>query len=100
LITADGTGTLNLDFDENYCHAPRTVTGFSGTYGVASSGRTTIALGGYALVAYLASANQAFLFVSDGNVLFGVGEPQTAGPFTNSVVRSEEHTSELQSRGH
>jgi hypothetical protein len=87
LITADGTGTLNLDFDENYCHAPRTVTGFSGTYGVASSGRTTIALGGYALVAYLASANQAFLFVSDGNVLFGVGEPQTAGPFTNSVVK-------------
>src|SRR5437588_7998647 len=52
--------TLNLDFDENYCHAPQTVTGFSGTYGVASNGRTTIALGGYALVAYLASANQAF----------------------------------------
>lgn len=87
LITADGTGTLNLDFDENYCHAPRTVTGFSGTYGVASNGRTTIALGGYALVAYLASANQAFLFVSDGNVLFGVGEPQTAGPFTNGAVK-------------
>ena len=39
------------------------------------------------MVAYLASANQAFLFVSDGNVLFGVGEPQTAGPFTNSVVK-------------
>ena len=87
LITAGGTGTLNLDFDENYCHAPRTVTGFSGTYGVATNGRTTIALGGYALVAYLASANQAFLFVSDSNVLFGVGEPQTAGPFTNSVVK-------------
>lgn len=87
LITADGTGTLNLDFDENYCHAPRTVTGFSGTYGVASNGRTTIALGGYALVAYLAGADQAFLFVSDGNVLFGVGEPQTAGPFTNGVVQ-------------
>ena len=87
LITADGTGTLNLDFDENYCHAPQTVTGFAGTYGVASNGRTTIVLGGYALVAYLASANQAFLFVSDGNVLFGVGEPQTAGPFTNGVLR-------------
>ena len=87
LITAGGTGTLNLDFDENYCHAPRTVTGFSGTYGVASNGRTTISLGGYALVAYLASANQAFLFVSDNNVLFGFGEPQTAGPFTNGVVK-------------
>lgn len=87
LITAGGTGTLNLDFDENYCHTPRTVTGFSGTYGVASNGRATIALGGYALVAYLASANQAFLFVSDNNVLFGFGEPQTAGPFTNGVVK-------------
>src|SRR5438876_8369416 len=87
LITAGGTGTLNLDFDENYCHAPQTVTGFSGTYGVASNGRTTIALGGYALVAYLASANQAFLFVSDSNVLFGLGEPQTDGPFTNGVVK-------------
>ena len=87
LITAGGTGTLNLDFDENYCHAPQTVTGFSGTYGVASNGRTTIALGGYALVAYLASANQAFLFVSDSNVLFGLGEPQTDGPFTNGIVK-------------
>lgn len=87
LITADGTGTLNLDFDENYCHAPRTVTGFSGTYGVASNGRTTIALGGYVLVGYLAGPNQAFLFVSDGNVLFGVGEPQTEGPFTNGAVK-------------
>ncbi len=87
LIAAGGTGTLNLDFDENYCHAPQTVTGFSGTYGVASNGRTTIALGGYALVAYLASANQAFLFVSDSNVLFGLGEPQTDGPFTNGIVK-------------
>lgn len=87
LMTAGGTGTLNLDFDENYCHAPRTVTGFSGTYSVASNGRTTIALGGYALVAYLASANQAFLFLSDNNVLFGFGEPQTAGSFTNGVVK-------------
>jgi hypothetical protein len=87
LVTAGGTGTLNLDFDENYCHAPRTVTGLSGAYGVASDGRTTIALGGYALVAYLASANQAFLFVSDSNVLFGFGEPQAAGPFTNGVVK-------------
>ena len=87
LITAGGTGTLNLDYDENYCHAPRTVTGFSGTYAVAGNGRTTIAFGGYALVAYLASANQPFVFVSDNNVLFGVGEPQTAGPFTNGVVK-------------
>ena len=87
LFTAAGNGTLNLDFDENYCHAPRTVTGFAGTYSVASNGRTTIALSGYALVAYLANADQAFLFVSDNNVLFGFGEPQATGSFTNAAVK-------------
>lgn len=87
VITAGGAGSLSLDYDENYCHAPNTVTAFSGTYSVASNGRTTITLGGNALVAYLAGANQTFLFDSDGNVLFGVGEPQTAGPFTNGVVK-------------
>jgi hypothetical protein len=87
LFTAGGNGTLSLDFDENYCRAARTVTGFSGTYTAASNGRTTIALGGYALVAYLANANQAFLFVSDNNVLFGFGEPQAAGSFTNGAVK-------------
>jgi hypothetical protein len=87
LFTSGGAGTLNLDFDENYCHAPRTVTGFSGTYSVGSNGRTTIALGGYALVGYMANLNQAFLFVSDNNVLFGFGEPQAAGSFANSTVK-------------
>jgi trimeric autotransporter adhesin len=87
LVTAGGAGSLNLDFDENYCHAPRTVTGFAGTYSVASNGRATIALAGYALVAYLANANQVFLFVSDNNVLFGFGEPQAAGSFGNTVVK-------------
>jgi hypothetical protein len=87
LLTAGGTGTLNLDFDENYCRAPRTVTGFSGTYSVVGNGRTTMALGGYALVAYLVSLNQAFLFVSDNNVLFGFGEPQIAGSLTNGAVK-------------
>jgi len=87
LLTAGGNGTLSVDFDENYCRAPRTVTGLSGTYSVTSNGRTTIALGGYALVAYLANVNQAFLFVSDNNVLFGFGEPQAAGSLTNGTVK-------------
>ena len=87
LFTAGSNGTLSLDFDENYCRASRTVTGFSGTYSVASNGRTTIALAGYALVAYLANVDQAFLFVSDNNVLFGFGEPQAAGAFTNGAVK-------------
>ena len=87
LFTASGSGTLNLDFDENYCHAPRTATGFSGTYSVESSGRTTIALGGYAWVAYLINADEAFLFLSDNNVLFGLCEPQVAGSLTNGALK-------------
>lgn len=87
LFTASGSGTLNLDFDENYCHAPRTVTGLSGTYSVESNGRTTIALGGYAWVGYLANVDQAFLFISDNNVLFGLCEPQVAGALTNGAVK-------------
>jgi hypothetical protein len=87
LLTADANGALALTFDENYCRAPRSVTGMSGTYSVASSGRTSIAVGGYSLVAYLVSLNQVFLFVSDPNVLFGFGEPQAAGSFTNSAVK-------------
>jgi hypothetical protein len=87
VITAGGSGTLNLDFDENYCYAPRTVTGFAGTYSVTSNGRTTIVFGGYALVAYLANLNQAFLFVSDNNVLFGLGEAQAAGSLTTGAVK-------------
>jgi hypothetical protein len=87
VITAGGTGTLSLSYDENYCHAPRTVTGFAGTYSVASNGRTTIALGGYVLIAYLTSLNRSVLFDSDNNVLFGFGEPQAAGSFTTSDVK-------------
>jgi hypothetical protein len=87
VITAGGSGTLNLDFDENYCHAPRTVTGFAGTYSVTSNGRATIALAGYTLVGYLANLNQVFLFVSDNNVLFGFGESQAAGSFTTNAIQ-------------
>jgi len=38
-------------------------------------------------VAYLMNVNQIFLFVSDVNVLFGVGEPQTAVSFTNTSLK-------------
>ena len=87
LFTASGSGTLDLDFDENYCHVPRSVTGLSGTYSVESNGRTTIALGGYAWVSYLTNADQGFLFISDDNVLFGVCEPQVAGSLTNGAFK-------------
>jgi len=87
LLTANGAGALSLTYDENYCRAPNSVTGAAGTYSVAANGRATIAIGGYRLVAYLMKANQVFLFVSDANVLFGPGEPQTASSFTNGTLK-------------
>jgi len=86
LLTADGNGAFTLTFDENFCSAPRSVTAMAGTYSATSNGRTSMTLGGYSLVAYLVSLNQMFLFVADPNVLFGFGEPQAAGSFTNSGV--------------
>jgi hypothetical protein len=87
LLTTNGAGALSLTYDENYCRAPNSVTGAAGTYSVAANGRAAIAIGGYRLVAYVVKPNQAFLFVSDANVLFGPGEPQAAGSFTNSTLK-------------
>ena len=86
LLTANGSGAFSLTYDENYCRAPNSFTAAPGTYSVASNGRTSITIGGFSLVAYLVSLNQVFLFVSDSNVLFGFGEPQAPGSFTNSAV--------------
>src|SRR5216684_1570706 len=86
LLTSNGSGALSLTYDENFCRAPNSVTGAAGTYNVASNGRASITIGGYHLVAYLENSNRVFLFVSDANVLFGVGEPQAAVSFTNSTL--------------
>jgi hypothetical protein len=87
LLTTNGNGALSLTYDENYCRAPNSIIGAAGTYSVAGNGRTSIAIGGYSLVAYLVNLNQIFLSVSDSNVLFGFGEPQTAGSFNNSALK-------------
>ena len=87
LLTTNGSGALSLTYDENFCSAPNSVTGAAGTYSVTRNGRASIAIGGYALVAYLVKPNQVFLFVSDVNVLFGVGEPQAAVSFTNTSLK-------------
>ena len=86
LLTTNGNGALSLTYDENYCRAPNSVVGAAGTYSVASNGRAAITIGGYSLVAYLVSPNQIFLFVSDANVLFGIGEPQATVSFSNSAL--------------
>jgi hypothetical protein len=87
LFTANGSGAFSLTYDENYCRAAQGFTDAAGTYSVAGNGRTSITLGGFSLVAYLVNSNQIFLFVSDGNVLFGFGEPQAAGSFSNSALK-------------
>ena len=86
LLTANGSGAFSLTYDENFCRAPNSFTNAPGTYAVASNGRTSITVGGFNLVAYLVNLNQIFLFVSDANVLFGIGEPQATGSFTNSTL--------------
>src|SRR5467141_2026555 len=87
LLTANGNGAFSLTYDENYCRAPNSFTNAPGTYGVASNGRASITVGGFSLVAYLVNLNEIFLFVSDPNVLFGFGEPQAAGSFTNGTLK-------------
>src|SRR6266478_2263346 len=87
LLTANGNGAFSLTYDENYCRAPNSFTNAPGTYSVVSNGRASITVGGFSLVAYLVNLNQIFLFVSDSNVLFGFGEPQAAGSFTNGALK-------------
>jgi len=87
LLTANGSGAFSLTYDENFCRGPNSFTDAPGTYSVTSNGRTSITVGGFNLVAYLVNTNQIFLFVSDVNVLFGTGEPQAAGSFTNSTLK-------------
>jgi len=87
LLTTNGAGALSLTYDENFCSAPNSVTAAPGSYSVAANGRATITIGGYNLVGYLVNASQIFLSVSDSNVLFGLGEQQTATSFTNASLK-------------
>jgi hypothetical protein len=95
LLGAYGNGVLTLTLDEN-CGGIAGSASLTGTYSVASNGRTSMAIGNGA-VAYLVNTNssglvnQAFLIGNDGSVLFGFGELQTAGqllgqPPSNSSV--------------
>jgi hypothetical protein len=85
LFTANSNGAVTLAYDQNCGGIPSSFTGLSGTYSVASNGRTllTVASG---VIAYLVSSNEAFMLVPDSDVLFGFGEPQAAQAFTNSSV--------------
>jgi hypothetical protein len=86
LLSANSVGGLNLTYDQNCGGARTSATGLLGTYSLASNGRAAIRVGTNYIVAYMVSPNQAFFIVPDSSVLFGFGEPQAAGSFTNSAV--------------
>ena len=82
LLTADGLGTLQVDFN-GACFGEG---GGSGTYTVASNGRTDIRVGTAYAAAYLVSFNEAFFILPDSCVSSGFGEPQAPGVITNSSI--------------
>jgi hypothetical protein len=86
LLSTDGVGIANLTYDQNCGGGSSSVTGLAGTYDVTSNGRAAFRLAGAYLAAYLVDSNQAFFMVPDGSVLFGFGEAQAAGSFTNTAV--------------
>jgi hypothetical protein len=86
LLSTNGVGIANLTYDQNCGGGSSSVTGLTGTYDVTSNGRTAFHLGGAYIAAYLVSSNQAFFIVPDTSVLFGFGDAQAAGSFTNSSV--------------
>jgi hypothetical protein len=87
LLTGDGNGALSMSADQNCGGSRISSTGLFGTYSVAGSGRTSITAGTASAVAYLVSSNTAFIVADGGAVLFGFGEPQTAGSFSNSTLK-------------
>src|SRR6266481_2962410 len=82
LLTADGIGMLQVDFN-GVCWAEG---GGSGTYTVASNGRTAIRAGGGYAAAYLVGSNEAFFILPDSCASFGFGEPQAPGTLTNTAI--------------
>jgi hypothetical protein len=86
LLSTNGVGIANLTYDQNCGGGSSSVTGLAGTYNVTGNGRATLTIGGDYVAAYLVSANQAFFIIPDSSVLFGLGEAQAAGTFTNSSV--------------
>jgi hypothetical protein len=86
LFTTNSVGGLNLTYDQNCGGATTSATGLLGTYTLGSNGRAAIRVGTDYMVAYMVSSNHAFFIVPDSSVLFGFGEPQAAGSFTNGAV--------------
>jgi hypothetical protein len=86
LLSTNGVGIANLTYDQNCGGGSNSVTGLAGTYDVTGGGRAEFRLGGAYFASYLVSSNQAFFIVPDSSVLFGFGDAQAAGSFTNTAV--------------
>jgi hypothetical protein len=86
LLSTNGVGIANLTYDQNCGGGSSSVTGLAGTYDVTGGGRAEFRLGGAYVASYLVSSNQAFFIVPDSSVLFGFGDAQAAGSFTNTAV--------------
>jgi hypothetical protein len=86
LLSTNGVGIANLTYDQNCGGGSSSVTGLTGTYNVTGNGRAALMIGGDYVAAYMVSSNQAFFIIPDSSVLFGFGEAQAAGSFTNSAV--------------
>jgi hypothetical protein len=86
LLTADGNGGLTLSFDENCGGSLSSYSTLPGTYTMVSNGRATMTVGSATAIAYLVSSDQAFILNTSNSVLFGLEEPQAAGPFSNGTM--------------
>ena len=86
LLSTNGVGIANLTYDQNCGGESSSVPGLTGTYNVSPNGRAAFMLGGAYVAAYVVSPNQVFFIVPDSSVLFGFGDAQAAGSFTNAAV--------------
>ena len=83
LLTGNGSGALNVTFDQNCGGVPVSFTNVPGTYSVASDGRVSMTIGPHNVVAYLVNPDRAFILGTDSS---GFGEVHPAGPYTNGSV--------------
>jgi hypothetical protein len=88
-LTANGSGTLSVNIDDNDGGTMTLGETSSGTYSVASNGRATLALTGEtnAPVFYLIAPNQAFVIGTSAKVGFGTLTPQTGSNFTLASLK-------------
>src|SRR5882762_981138 len=86
LFTADGKGAFTRTYDQNCGGTSNSISDQPGIYSVVGNGRTCITTPTTDTVAYVVNSNQAFILGTDSSVLFGFGEPQAAGPLSNSSV--------------